>query len=130
MGMSLSQFDLAHSGYEQDLANARSSLDERTWAVAWSEGRAMSPEQAIEYALSAEDTSLRAVPEPHVAPLPDPLTRREQEVAFLVGQGLSNRRIALELTLSEHTVHHHVTNILKKLNLTSREQVASRLRNR
>jgi len=130
MGMSLSRFDLAHSGYEQDLANARSSLDERTWAVAWSEGRAMSPEQAIEYALSAEDTSLRAVPEPHVAPLPDPLTRREQEVAFLVGQGLSNRRIALELTLSEHTVHHHVTNILKKLNLTSREQVASRLRNR
>jgi len=30
--------------------------------------------------------------------------------------------------LSEHTVHHHVTNILKKLNLSSRQQVASRLR--
>ncbi len=120
MGMSLSQFDLAHTDYERDLATARSSLDEKTWAVAWSVGRAMSPEQAIEYALSAEDTSPRVVP--------DPLTRREQEVASLLGQGLSNRRIASELALSEHTVHHHVTNILKKLNLSSRQQVASRLR--
>ncbi len=49
-------------------------------------------------------------------------------MTFLVGQGLSNRRIASELALSEHTVHHHVTNILKELNLSSRQQVASRLR--
>jgi DNA-binding NarL/FixJ family response regulator len=47
-----------------------------------------------------------------------------------VTRGLTNRRIASELFLSEHTVHHHVTNILKKLNLTSRQQVASRLPDR
>ncbi|MDQ2672667.1 MAG: LuxR C-terminal-related transcriptional regulator [Actinomycetota bacterium] len=44
-----------------------------------------------------------------------------------MSRGLTNRRIASELFLSEHTVHHHVTNILKKLNLGSRQQVASRL---
>ena len=120
MGMSLSQFDLAHTDYERDLATARSSLEEKSWAAAWSVGRAMSPEQAIEYALSAEDTSPRAEP--------DPLTSREQEVALLVARGLTNRRISSELDLSEHTVHHHVSSILKKLDLSSRQQVASRLR--
>jgi DNA-binding CsgD family transcriptional regulator len=40
---------------------------------------------------------------------------------------LGDERIASELFLSEHTVHHHITNILKKLNLSSRQQVASRL---
>jgi DNA-binding NarL/FixJ family response regulator len=45
----------------------------------------------------------------------------------LVTQGLTNRQIASELVLSEHTVHHHVTNLLRKLNLNSREQVASHL---
>jgi DNA-binding NarL/FixJ family response regulator len=45
----------------------------------------------------------------------------------LVGHRLNNRLIASELVLSEHTVRHHVTNILRKLNLRSREQVASRL---
>jgi non-specific serine/threonine protein kinase len=124
MGMSLSQFDLAHSGYERDLAHARSSLDESTWVAAWSEGRAMSPEQAIEYALSTEDTSPQAVSEPR-APS-DPLTRREREVALLVAQGCTNRRIAQELSISEHTVENHVAHILKKLDLHSREQIPSR----
>ncbi len=58
---------------------------------------------------------------------PPSLTRREKEVAVLVTQGLTNRQIASELVISVHTVHHHVTNILKKLNLSSRQQVASRL---
>jgi DNA-binding NarL/FixJ family response regulator len=51
-------------------------------------------------------------------------------VAVLVTRGLTNRQIASELVLSVHTVRHHVTNILKKLHLSSREQAASRLRDR
>jgi DNA-binding NarL/FixJ family response regulator len=43
---------------------------------------------------------------------------------------MTNRQIASELVLSEHTVHHHVTNILKKMNLSSRQQIASRLSDR
>jgi DNA-binding NarL/FixJ family response regulator len=50
-------------------------------------------------------------------------------VAGLVARGLTNRRIAEELVVSKHTVH-HASNVLKKLNLSSREQVASRLNER
>ena len=48
------------------------------------------------------------------------LTPRELEVLKLVAQGLSNPDIARRLVLSEHTVHRHLANILRKLNLSSR----------
>jgi DNA-binding NarL/FixJ family response regulator len=64
------------------------------------------------------------------SPATPPLTRREREVASLLAHGLTNRRISSELVFSEHTVRQHVKNILKKLGIHSREQVASRLRNR
>jgi pimeloyl-ACP methyl ester carboxylesterase/DNA-binding CsgD family transcriptional regulator len=49
-----------------------------------------------------------------------PLSRREVEVLRLVAAGLSNREIASSLILSEHTVHRHVANILRKLGQSSR----------
>src|SRR5262249_18385615 len=49
-----------------------------------------------------------------------PLTGRETEVLRLVASGLTNREIASTLVLSEHTVHRHVANILRKLTLPSR----------
>jgi DNA-binding NarL/FixJ family response regulator len=42
------------------------------------------------------------------------------EVLRLVAAGLSNREIASSLILSEHTVHRHVANILRKLGQSSR----------
>ena len=56
MGMSLSKFDLAASGYEQDLATVRSAMDGASFDAAWTEGRAMSFEQSVEYALSKPTT--------------------------------------------------------------------------
>ena len=55
------------------------------------------------------------------------LTRREREVAVLVARGLSTRQIAQELVISERTVDKHVANLLKKLNLRSRNQVTARM---
>jgi len=49
-----------------------------------------------------------------------PLTSRETEVLRLVASGLSNREIGNSLVLSEHTVHRHVANILRKLAQSSR----------
>ena len=57
-------------------------------------------------------------------PLPE-LTSRERQVLRLVAAGLTNRQIAEQLTLSEHTVHRHVTNILRKLDLPSRTAAAA-----
>jgi pimeloyl-ACP methyl ester carboxylesterase/DNA-binding CsgD family transcriptional regulator len=53
------------------------------------------------------------------------LTTRERGVAALVAQGRSNREIADTLVMSERTVEWHVSNILSKLSLQSRAQVAA-----
>jgi len=49
-----------------------------------------------------------------------PLTGREREVLQLVAAGNSNREIAAQLVLSEHTVARHLQNIFAKLGLSSR----------
>ena len=55
-----------------------------------------------------------------------PLTPREREVLALLAEGLTNRRIAERLVVSEHTVHRHVANILRKLGVRTRTAAAAR----
>jgi NarL family two-component system response regulator LiaR len=52
------------------------------------------------------------------------LTEREREVIRLVAMGRNNREIAQELFISEKTVKTHISNILGKLNLDHRTQLA------
>ena len=52
------------------------------------------------------------------------LTPREREVLQKISKGLSNKEIALSLSISEHTVKAHVTSILSKLHLQNRFQAA------
>lgn len=53
------------------------------------------------------------------------MTRREQEVIALIANGKSNKEIAAELNIAVHTVKSHVHNILDKLSLHTRLQLAS-----
>jgi DNA-binding NarL/FixJ family response regulator len=57
-------------------------------------------------------------------PVAGPLTEREGEVVNLIVRGCTNREIAEELVIAEGTAVRHVANILSKLNLRSRAQVA------
>jgi DNA-binding NarL/FixJ family response regulator len=52
----------------------------------------------------------------------EPLTAREREVLGLLGQGLSNKMIARDLQISEHTVKFHVSSIYAKLGAASRTE--------
>ena len=61
---------------------------------------------------------------PKTTPTTDPLTERELDVLRLVAQGKSNREIAEQLVITEMTVRTHVSNILSKLHLADRTQVA------
>jgi predicted ATPase/DNA-binding SARP family transcriptional activator/DNA-binding CsgD family transcriptional regulator/Tfp pilus assembly protein PilF len=110
------------------LATARSSLGEVAWQATLAEGRAMMSEQAIAYALSEEEPVFsspvvrRSGGSSATLTL---LTPREEEVAVLVSRGLTNRQIASELSISEHTVATHIAKILKKLGLSSRSRLSA-----
>jgi predicted ATPase/DNA-binding CsgD family transcriptional regulator len=100
---------------EEDAGIDRGSARFRT---AFERGAALSDEQVLALALEQAPIEEPAVEEV-------PLTRREVEVAQLVGGGLSNREIAEQLRISQRTVESHVENILRKLGFGSRTQVVA-----
>jgi DNA-binding NarL/FixJ family response regulator len=60
-----------------------------------------------------------------VEELSDPLTARESEVLDLLGHGLSNKMIARELHISEHTVKFHISSLYTKLAVSNRAEAVS-----
>ena len=67
---------------------------------------------------------IRALRQPAERPAAMPLTAREREVLRLVAQGLCNDAIAERLHVGERTVRSHISNILAKLHLANRTQLA------
>ena len=61
---------------------------------------------------------------PETEPLFTELTERETDVLKLIASGLPNSQIAEKLVISENTVKGHVSNILSKLHMADRTQVA------
>jgi DNA-binding NarL/FixJ family response regulator len=53
------------------------------------------------------------------------MTRREREVVDLIGAGLSNKELAQRLNIATHTVKSHVRNVMEKLALHTRLQIAA-----
>jgi DNA-binding NarL/FixJ family response regulator len=52
------------------------------------------------------------------------MTKREGEIVELIAEGLANKEIAYKLNLSIYTVKSHVHNILEKMSLNTRVQIA------
>ncbi len=115
-------------------AGAHRRLGSRSASLV-AEGRRLSTHEAVRYALAsatpaagdpasspAANGDRRPVP---ATSAPSVLTARELQIAQLIARGLSNRGIAEELVISPATAARHVANILAKLGLSSRAQVAA-----
>jgi non-specific serine/threonine protein kinase len=110
----------------QRVAPVHVALGDTAFTAAWDEGRAMTMEQAVEYALAwVEPEKPAKARQPGREPKGDPLTSREREVAALVAHGQTNREIAAALVISERTADAHVQNILNKLGFSSRAQIGA-----
>jgi non-specific serine/threonine protein kinase len=109
--------------YARNLAEVRAGLTEDEFTAAWSAGRKLGANQAVDEALDASRLASTA-PMPS-RPQASGLTPREREVAVLLARGLTNRQIAQALVIADGTVNIHVSNILGKLQFNSRAQVAA-----
>ncbi len=106
---------------EVGLRACRATLGEGTFAAAWSAGKALSLEAAVEEALASP---LEAAPAA-MSSEPGSLTAREMEVLTLLVAGRSNPEIADALFISRRTVTTHVTNLLTKLGVGNRVEAAT-----
>jgi non-specific serine/threonine protein kinase len=101
--------------YDRALVLIRANLAQAILRNEWERGRS----QPLEAILRAFDAS------PVLAqPTPASLTQRELDVTRLIAEGLTNKEIAERLVLSVRTVEAHVTNVLNKVGLRSRAQLA------
>ncbi len=80
--------------------------------------------EAIAYVLEQAAAPPAAAPPSADNRLAGILTRRELEIARLISEGLTSQQIAARLFISARTVTTHVTNMLNKLGLSSRIQLA------
>jgi predicted ATPase/DNA-binding CsgD family transcriptional regulator len=105
--------------YNSWLARVRSELGASSYVVAKAIGRGWGLSDALRFVHELASRSWAGHDK-----TADSLTPREDEVATLLAQGLSNKDIALQLHVSVGTVRSHVDHILGKLGMHSRAQVA------
>jgi DNA-binding NarL/FixJ family response regulator len=98
--------------YRSSVAGIQRSLTMRQFATAWAEGRALSTEAVIDLGLDDIGVPDRIV---------GGLSRRELQVLRLVAQGLTDREIADRLYISRRTASDHVSHILEKLDVATRQ---------
>ena len=113
---------VAHAEFDRNTVALRAQLGEAPFAAAWAEGQAMTRAAAVAYALDAAPTL--ATP----SELVEPLTARELEILRLIAEGLSNREIACQLSMSVGTIKWYTGQIYGKLQVRGRTQAIARAR--
>ncbi|HET7465410.1 MAG TPA: LuxR C-terminal-related transcriptional regulator [Candidatus Dormibacteraeota bacterium] len=110
--------------HEESLRIAMDALGQANFDTAFDQGRAMTIDDAVAFAIGRSGPPKQPHPRDGGKPAVV-LTRREKEIAGLVARGLSNKEIAARLIVSERTAESHILNILNKLGFNSRSQIAS-----
>ena len=111
------RFKVWDAGYEDSVAQLRDAMGQDDFESAWSEGAALSTEEAIAYAQRGRGERKRP------SSGWGSLTPAERDVVRLVSEGLGNNDIATRLFVSPRTVQTHLTHVYNKLGLTSRVQL-------
>jgi non-specific serine/threonine protein kinase len=114
--------------YEAGLAAARDALGGVRFDALAQAGKAMTLDEVVAFALAVDGPAERAAPRSSTgvqSPSSPSLTTREQEVARLIARGMHNREIAAALVITPRTTDTHVMNILTKLGLHTRAQIAA-----
>ncbi|MFE5702786.1 protein kinase [Rhodococcus koreensis] len=106
--------------HEECERQTRQALGQRTFEAAHRDGSLLSFDAAAAYALGEQPNAPVQETDSTSA-----LTKREQQVADLVAEGLTNRAIATRLVISQRTAQGHVEHILTKLGFSSRAQIAA-----
>jgi predicted ATPase/DNA-binding CsgD family transcriptional regulator len=122
-GSSLIPTAVASMPHRDCEARSREALGDPAFEEAFARGRTRSTDNLVLYALGERNLSPENAPASPASPTP--LTRREQQVAGLVAQGMSNKLIAGSLVISQRTAEAHVERILQKLGFSSRAQIAA-----
>jgi DNA-binding NarL/FixJ family response regulator len=118
LNISLAPIEVSY--YAPLMDDARSQVDQASWDAAWAEGRTISPEKAVEYALSSPAPSEK----PPSSTIPAGLSAREVEVLSLVARGMTNAQIAKELYISPRTVNAHLGSVYHKIGSSTRAEAA------
>jgi ATP/maltotriose-dependent transcriptional regulator MalT len=107
-----------------DRQRLRTAMGAAAFEAEYAAGHTLDPEQVLAV-LGHTDAAARQAPVALSGQTASQLTPRELDVLKLIAQGLSNPDIAQRVFLSEHTVHRHLANILRKLGLSSRAAAAA-----
>jgi predicted ATPase/DNA-binding NarL/FixJ family response regulator len=102
-------------------AQLREELGDPVFTQVFASGQDLSFDESVALALGSESDPK---PRARSSAAHAGLTRREQQIAALVAEGLTNREIAAKLVISPRTVDAHVEHVLVKLGFRSRTQIA------